>query len=68
LRNLPARGEQIWDSPSISGSTDRTGPNKFIQALIDRGFPVTADGVTKEWLEIDTVEDLRVPSNFKAKS
>jgi choline kinase len=36
----------------------------FIQALIDRGFPVTAVGVTGDWLEIDRVEDLNVVSSF----
>jgi choline kinase len=36
----------------------------FIQALIDRRFPVTAVGVTGDWLEIDTVEDLKVVSSF----
>ena len=36
----------------------------FIQALIDRGFPVTAVGVTGDWLEIDRAEDLQVVSSF----
>ena len=37
----------------------------FIQELIDRGFPVTAVGVTGDWLEIDNVADLNVVTNFK---